>query len=152
MVIIAKRSDSPTLYVRITDLSDKAAKINPYIPIISLIKIINIDRLKSELIPEYSEFMGKNYQKMGKTEIGAPGLAAPVLATKITAMELSTILQYRDAWRDLESTLDRRISVSLAMLAVYISIISLLPIISSYFSVCTTCIHMLNLSDLPLRS
>lgn len=152
MVIIGTRSDIPTLYVRITDLSDKAAKTNPYIPVISLIKILNIDRRKSELIPEYSEFMGKNYQKMGTTKIGAPGLAAPVLATQITAMELSTILQYRDAWRDLESTLDRRISVSLAMLAVYIAIISLLPIISSYFPACTTCIHMLNLSDLPFWS
>ena len=144
MVIIGTKSDKPPLYDRITDLSNRAAEINPYVPVISLIKILDLDRRKSELIPEYNEFMGENYQKMGRTNIAAHGLAAPVLATQITAIELSTILQHKDAWRDLESTLDRKISVSLAILAVYISILSLLPIISSYFSACAT-------SALPLE-
>jgi hypothetical protein len=107
----------------IIGLSREVEKIN-YLNPLAPKRLSELSRSKKNMRQRYYDQLDYCYNILGKP-VSGPGFAMSFSQEWSTAKGLSAILKLQDAWRDLESTLDRKTSLTVAMLAIYISVLSL---------------------------
>ncbi len=108
----------------IIGLSRQAETINHFNPLASR-KLIELSRSKKDMRLRYYNQLDDCYRTL-EAPVSGPEFVMSFSQTWSTAKGLSAIFKLQDAWRDLESTLDRKTSLTVAMLAIYISVLSLM--------------------------
>jgi hypothetical protein len=103
-------------------LSRQATSINPFNPL-SYIELRKISRRKEDKRLRFYENLDLCYSTLN-IEITDGRFALTQL--QILGKGLVAALKLQDAWRDLGGTLDGKLSLNVAMLAIYVSIISLI--------------------------
>jgi hypothetical protein len=107
----------------ITGLSRQANTINHFNPLASR-KLIELSRSKTDMRKRYYNQLDDCYKTL-EAPVSGPGFTIGFAQTWSTAKGVSAIFKLQDAWKDFESTLDRKTSLIVAMLAMYISVLSL---------------------------
>jgi len=106
----------------ISDLSRQAETINFFNFLIAPKTSYTIHGKKRDVLPRYDECVDYCYKLLEKPYTIGQG---SVILYDSSWYGLTAIFKLQDAWRDLGSTLDRKDSLTLAMLALYVAVVSL---------------------------
>lgn len=127
-------SRAESLASEINELAASVESINVLNPVGSLFRLTHADKQRAALRPKVKTMLGESLGSMRATNSG-PGFAPVAMQTLSLGEGLIATLLIQNQWQRLTSSIDRKSAFSVAVVSIYVSIVSL--VVTACFGVLT---------------
>ena len=120
------------LVEKIFQITRDTEKVNIMNPFSGLRCLPELSKCKKKIQDEYDHTIKKCYDLLAEPVQG-PGMVMAFSQAWSTAKGLSAVTKLQEAWRNVDALLDRKYAYSIAVLSIYIAVISFILTVLSLF-------------------